>query len=305
MYPGRQQPVAPGGRARAAGRASTSSTTTTRSRFPDRLAALHVFVARRISCRGVYNNAGFTQTFGDNGGVADEPEHRLLRAGRMESSARPDAERRAALRPAVPGDDRHRYEQRLAAARFRVVAVRVEATPWCAAAPDCSSTACRCARSRTRCCRPGIPPTSTTSGRSSISLSPTQAGAPVFPNILPRRRSVGHAGQPDDDGSGTSRMRIRGRPASKSSSSSATAARSASATSMCARLNLIMAINQNVPTCVASGTNNGCRPNPDYANNSQYSSVADSNYHGLHVSFVQRPARMGELPGQLYATRSR
>ncbi len=58
-------------------------------------------------------------------------------------------------------------------------------------------------------------------------------------------------------------------------------------------LKLIMAINQNVPTCVASGTNNGCRPNPDFANNSQYSSVADSNYHGLHLSFVQRPAQWG------------
>ena len=54
-----------------------------------------------------------------------------------------------------------------------------------------------------------------------------------------------------------------------------------------------MSVNQNVPTCVASGTNNGCRPNPGYANNSQYSSVADSNYHGLHLSFVQRPARWG------------
>ena len=36
-------------------------------------------------------------------------------------------------------------------------------------------------------------------------------------------------------------------------------------------LDLLMSINQNVPTCVAAGTNNGCRPNPDYANNSQYS----------------------------------
>ena len=54
-----------------------------------------------------------------------------------------------------------------------------------------------------------------------------------------------------------------------------------------------MSVNQNVPTCVASGTNNGCRPNPDYANNSQYSSVGDSNYHGLHVSFMQRPTRWG------------
>ncbi len=54
-----------------------------------------------------------------------------------------------------------------------------------------------------------------------------------------------------------------------------------------------MSINQNVPTCVAAGTNNGCRPNPEYANNSQYSSAGESNYHGLHVSFVQRPARWG------------
>jgi len=58
-------------------------------------------------------------------------------------------------------------------------------------------------------------------------------------------------------------------------------------------VNLIMSVNQNVPSCVAAGTNNGCRPNPTYANNSQYSSVADSNYHGLHLSFVQRPARWG------------
>ena len=57
--------------------------------------------------------------------------------------------------------------------------------------------------------------------------------------------------------------------------------------------NLIMSVNQNVPSCVASGTNNGCRPNPNYANNSQYSPVADSNYHGLHVSFIQRPAAWG------------
>jgi hypothetical protein len=58
-------------------------------------------------------------------------------------------------------------------------------------------------------------------------------------------------------------------------------------------LNLLMSINQNVPTCVASGTNNGCRPNPSYANNSQYSSVGESNYHGVHLSFTQRPARWG------------
>ena len=51
-------------------------------------------------------------------------------------------------------------------------------------------------------------------------------------------------------------------------------------------LRLLMSINQNVPTCAASGANNGCRPNPEYANNSRYSSAGDSNYHGLHLSLV-------------------
>jgi hypothetical protein len=58
-------------------------------------------------------------------------------------------------------------------------------------------------------------------------------------------------------------------------------------------VHLIASINQNVPTCVAAGTNNGCRPNSNYANNSQYSPAADSYYDGLHISFIQRPARWG------------
>jgi hypothetical protein len=60
-------------------------------------------------------------------------------------------------------------------------------------------------------------------------------------------------------------------------------------------VNLIMSVNQNVPSCVATGTNNGCRPNPAYANNSQYRSAGQSNYHGLHLSLVQRPAAWGYL----------
>src|SRR5258705_1319619 len=54
-----------------------------------------------------------------------------------------------------------------------------------------------------------------------------------------------------------------------------------------------MSINQNVPACVAAGTNNGCRPIAGYANNSQYSSRGDSDYHGLQMSFVQRPTGWG------------
>ena len=52
---------------------------------------------------------------------------------------------------------------------------------------------------------------------------------------------------------------------------------------------LLMSINQNVPTCAAAGTNNGCRPVSTYANNSQYQGAGDSNYHGLHVTYLQRP----------------
>ena len=59
-----------------------------------------------------------------------------------------------------------------------------------------------------------------------------------------------------------------------------------------------MSINQNVSTCVAAGTNNGCRPVSAYMNNSQYRGAGDSNYHGLHVL----PAASEGLvlcPGQL------
>ncbi len=48
-----------------------------------------------------------------------------------------------------------------------------------------------------------------------------------------------------------------------------------------------------MPSCVASGDNNGCRPNPAYANNNEYSAEGTSTYHGLHVSFLLRPTRWG------------
>ena len=125
-----------------------------------------------------------------------------------------------------------------------------------------------------------------------VSLSPTQAGAPVFPNILAavvptvtlvnlttmqadmknaysQQASVEIERQLGDRNTvSVGYQYVRGR-------------------------DLIMAVNQNVPSCVASGTNNGCRPNPNYANNNQYSPVAASNYHGLHVSLQQRPGQWG------------
>ncbi|MEO8096939.1 MAG: TonB-dependent receptor [Acidobacteriota bacterium] len=124
-----------------------------------------------------------------------------------------------------------------------------------------------------------------------VTLSPQQAGAPVFPNILSGivpstlvnfttmhpnmqnayaqqgsfeiERQIGPRGTLS-----VGFQHLRG-------------------------LHLIVSVNQNVPTCVAAGNNNACRPNPNYANNSQYSSLADSHYDGLHISFLQRPVKWG------------
>jgi len=123
----------------------------------------------------------------------------------------------------------------------------------------------------------------------SISLSPGQAGAPVFPDILSSltlppgvlfnfstmdphmRNAYSEQGSLEIErqvgAHGTLSVgyqHVRG-------------------------LDLIISVNQNVPACTAAGTNNGCRPNPNYGNDSQYSSLADSHYDGLHVSFVERP----------------
>ena len=127
----------------------------------------------------------------------------------------------------------------------------------------------------------------------SISLSPAQAGAPAFPAILggltipagvlfnysTMQRNMQNAYS--EQGSFEVERQLGGKS-------------TVSAGYQHVRgLHLIASVNQNVAACVASGTNNGCRPNPAIANDSQYSSLADSHYDGLHVSFVQRPAAWG------------
>ena len=125
-----------------------------------------------------------------------------------------------------------------------------------------------------------------------ISLSPNQAGAPLFPNILPAPvpsvTLVNLATM--DRGIQNARSTQVGVEVEHQIGNTGTV----SIGYQYARGDgLIISINQNVPTCVASGTNNGCRPNPNYANNSQYSSEGESNYHSMHVSFVQRLTSWG------------
>ena len=126
----------------------------------------------------------------------------------------------------------------------------------------------------------------------SISLSPTQTGAPTFPNTIP---SV----VPTVTLPSLTTMDRSIQNASSTQASLEVEQRIDDRLTVSAGYHylrgrdLLMSINQNVPTCVASGSNNGCRPNPAYANNSQYSSAGESNYHGLHLSLVQRPAAWG------------
>jgi hypothetical protein len=128
----------------------------------------------------------------------------------------------------------------------------------------------------------------------SVNLSPAQSGAPVFPNILAApvplvtlvnfttmNRHMQNAYS--EQGS----FEIERQVGSKSVVSAGY--------QHVRGLHLIVSVNQNVPACAAAGTNNGCRPNPAYANDSQYSPLADSHYDGLHVSFVERPSRFGEF----------
>jgi hypothetical protein len=127
----------------------------------------------------------------------------------------------------------------------------------------------------------------------SLSLSPGQAGAPIFPAILNTLSLPAGVlfnfstmdGHMQNAYSEQGSVEIEQQLGAQSSLSVGY--------QHVRGLQLIASINQNVPSCVASGTNNGCRPNPAYANDSQYSPAADSHYDALTVSLVQRPSRWG------------
>jgi hypothetical protein len=126
-----------------------------------------------------------------------------------------------------------------------------------------------------------------------VALSPGQAGAPAFPVILdapvpsvtlPNLTTMQH----DLQNAYSQQASIE---IERQLGSATTAAASFQYTR---GRHLIVSMNQNVPVCVAVGANNGCRPNGLYANNSQYSSAASSDYRGLQVSIVRRASTWGQ-----------
>jgi hypothetical protein len=133
------------------------------------------------------------------------------------------------------------------------------------------------------------------SGQATVSLSPAQTGAPVFPAIL-----AGAAVPPGILYNLTAMdPRMQNAYSAQGSFEVEQQLGSRSTLSIAYEhlrgLHLIASINRNAQTCAAAGNNNGCRPNPGFANIGQYSPAADSWYDGLHVSFVHRPGKWGSF----------
>lgn len=127
-----------------------------------------------------------------------------------------------------------------------------------------------------------------------LSLSPAQSGAPIFPNILSAVvPSVTLANITTMDRHMQNAYSEQG---SLEIEQQLGRLHTLSVGYQHVRgLRLIMSVNQNVPSCAASGSNNGCRPNPGYGNNSQYSPRGDSRYDGVYVSLIRKPGGWGSF----------
>ncbi|HTV03657.1 MAG TPA: TonB-dependent receptor, partial [Luteitalea sp.] len=123
--------------------------------------------------------------------------------------------------------------------------------------------------------------------QTTVALSPGQAGAPVFPNVLaapvPSVTLFNLTTMDRDLQSASSRQASLEVERQLSAGTTVSAAYS-----YVGGRDLLMAINQNVPSCLPVGSNNGCRPIPAYANDSRYMSAGRSATHALSLTLNQR-----------------
>ena len=260
--------------------------------YPRAFRGSYTFSSLANFLAGAYNNAGFTQTFGafdisqtnPNLGLHAQDEWKLSSRITLNAGLRYDVqwlETTAAdannLSPRVgavwsPFAGRHTIVRGNAGIFYDRVPLRAVANALLSAGNTTDVSQLR---------------------QIAISLSPAQASAPVFPAIL--ATSVPSGTLPNLTTMDRELQSAYSRQGSVEVEQQIGERGTISAGYHYLRgERLLMSINQNVPGCVASGANNGCRPNPDYANNSRYSSAGSSVYHGLHVSLLHRPARWGQ-----------
>ncbi len=260
--------------------------------FPRAVRGSYTFSSLANFLSGVYNNAGFTQTFGETDVSQANPNLGVY--VQDEWKVRPQVTVNLGVRYDLQGlesitTDRNNVSPRLGVAwspfnSGRTV-VRASAGLFYDRVPlRALANALLSANNTTDLAN---------LRQLALSLSPSQAGAPTFPNILPNALpSVALVNLTTMD------RNLQNGSSRQASAEVEHQLRQGTTLSVgysyVRGQNLLMSVNQNVPTCVAAGTNNGCRPNATYANNSQYSSVGESNYHGLHLSVLQRSERWGD-----------
>jgi hypothetical protein len=258
--------------------------------YPRSLRGSYSFSSLANFLQGVYNNSGFTQTFGNpvaaqsnpNVGVYAQDQWKALPRLTLNLGFRYDLQFLPTIRT-----DRNNVSPRAGfawspfASRRMVVrgsyGLFYDRVPLRALANALLSS--------------GNTTSVTGASQVSVSLSPAQTGAPVFPGILStlpanalvNLTTMSHGMQNAYSQQGS--LEIERQVGGKGTLSAGY--------QHLRGLHLIAAVNQNVPACTAAGNNNGCRPNPNYANDSRYMPLADSHYDGLHVSFLRRPNRWG------------
>jgi len=259
--------------------------------FPRSIRGAYAFSSLENFLSGIYNNAGFTQTFGvtsvsqgnPNVGVYAQDEWKPRSDLTLNAGVRYDLQWLETIQTDTNNvSPRVGFAWSAGAARRTVVrgsaGLFYDRVPLRAVANALLSAGNTTDLGNLR--------------QISVSLSPGQEGAPAFPNILaavvPSVTLVNFTTMDRHLQNAYSRQ------ASIEVERQVGEGRTVSAGYQYVRgEHLVIQVNQNVPTCAAAGTNNGCRPNSSYANNNQYSSVGASTYHGMHLSFVQRPARWG------------